>query len=220
MKTLLSRRSLLGGGLLLAVAPTPNAIADYLLNGEDAKPFDPRRLPPSESRIDFPIKTVSPDKIKKRYRRQVVEFEDPEGPGTIVIDPDNRFLYLVEENATATRFGVGVGRSGFEWSGTAVIGMKRRWPRWVPPPEMVYRDDNAAKWANGMPGGPDNPARCPGSLSLPGRRGHAVPHSRNQPALIDRQGHVLWLHSHAQRGRGSALRQGLYRHPGCRAAVW
>jgi lipoprotein-anchoring transpeptidase ErfK/SrfK len=50
-----------------------------------------------------------------------------------------------------------VGRSGFAWSGAAVVGMKRRWPRWVPPEDMIYRDEKAAKWMNGMPGGPENP---------------------------------------------------------------
>ena len=55
------------------------------------------------------------------------------------------------------RYGVGVGRDGFAWSGNAEIRMKRRWPRWVPPKEMVARDERAAKWANGQPGGPGNP---------------------------------------------------------------
>src|SRR4029078_5007011 len=71
--------------------------------------------------------------------------------------PGHRFLYHTGEVGRATRFGVGVGRQGFQWSGDAVIGMKRRWPRWVPPAEMVDRDKKAALWVNGMPGGYDNP---------------------------------------------------------------
>ena len=55
------------------------------------------------------------------------------------------------------RYGVGVGRDGFAWAGEAEIRMKRRWPRWVPPKEMVDRDKRAKKWVNGQPGGPDNP---------------------------------------------------------------
>ena len=56
-----------------------------------------------------------------------------------------------------SRYGVGVGRAGFAWSGAATVGMKRRWPRWVPPRAMVDRDPKARKWMNGQPGGPDNP---------------------------------------------------------------
>ena len=61
------------------------------------------------------------------------------------------------EPGRAIRYGVGVGKQGFEWSGDAVVGMKRRWPRWVPPHDMVDRNKLAKKWANGMPGGPENP---------------------------------------------------------------
>ncbi|MFN4143832.1 L,D-transpeptidase, partial [Aestuariivirga sp.] len=75
----------------------------------------------------------------------------------IVVVPANHFLYLINGDGTARRFGVGVGREGFAWTGRAVIGMKRRWPRWVPPREMVQRDKKARRWANGQPGGPDNP---------------------------------------------------------------
>ena len=74
-----------------------------------------------------------------------------------VVDPDNRFLYHVLAYGSAMRYGVGVGRAGFAWTGNAQIGMKRRWPRWVPPREMVERDPRAREWVNGQPGGPDNP---------------------------------------------------------------
>lgn len=119
--------------------------------------FDPALLPPPESEIDFPIEPVNPRKIKKQFRRQTVDFEGYEDPGTLVVDPDNRFLYHVLAYGRAKRYGVGVGRAGFAWAGDAKIGMKRRWPRWVPPREMVDRDENARKWVNGQPGGPENP---------------------------------------------------------------
>lgn len=119
--------------------------------------FDPALLPPPESEIDFPIEPVNPRKIKKQFRRQMVDFEGYEDPGTLVVDPDNRYLYHVLAYGRAKRYGVGVGRAGFAWAGDAKIGMKRRWPRWVPPREMVDRDENARKWVNGQPGGPDNP---------------------------------------------------------------
>lgn len=119
--------------------------------------FDPALLPPPESETDFPIEPVSPRLIPAKFRRQEVDFDGAEDPGTLVVDPDHRFLYHVLAYGRARRYGVGVGRAGFAWAGNAKIGMKRRWPRWVPPREMVDRDPRAKKWVNGQPGGPDNP---------------------------------------------------------------
>ena len=88
---------------------------------------------------------------------QLVSYETTELPGTIVIDTDNRFLYLVLETGQAKRYGIGVGRDGFGWSGTATIERKTKWPMWFPPKEMQYRDKEARRWRKGMPGGPRNP---------------------------------------------------------------
>jgi hypothetical protein len=74
-----------------------------------------------------------------------------------VVDTDNRYLYLVLPEGRAIRYGIGVGRAGFEWNGIAEIGRKTAWPYWFPPKAMVARDRFAAKWARGMPGGPKNP---------------------------------------------------------------
>ncbi|MEM6848556.1 MAG: L,D-transpeptidase [Pseudomonadota bacterium] len=95
--------------------------------------------------------------VPKEFRRQVVRFRTAEKPGTIIIDGDKHFLYLVQEDFTAIRYGIGVGRDGFGWAGIVEVGRKAEWPRWTPPAEMVARDPEAAKWANGMPGGPENP---------------------------------------------------------------
>ena len=119
--------------------------------------YDPSKLPPEESEDDFVIEAVNPEIIAQEYRRQEVPFDEPVEPATIIVDPANRFLYHVIEPGRAMRYGVGVGKQGFEWSGDAVVGMKRRWPRWVPPHDMVDRNKLAKKWANGMPGGPENP---------------------------------------------------------------
>ncbi len=119
--------------------------------------YDPARLPPPESEFDYPVKAVDPSLIDSVYRRQVVEFEGFVKPGTIIVDPKAHFLYKVLGHRQAMRYGVGVGRDGFKWSGEAEIRMKRRWPRWVPPRDMVDRDKRAKKWVNGQPGGPDNP---------------------------------------------------------------
>ncbi|MFO1090577.1 MAG: L,D-transpeptidase [Hyphomicrobiales bacterium] len=106
---------------------------------------------------DFPVPPTDLSKIKPQYRRQIVEYHGPEFPGTIIVDADNKHLYYVLEGGTAIRYGVGVGREGFEWSGHAKVGRKAKWPTWIPPKEMVARDPKAAPWANGMPGGPNNP---------------------------------------------------------------
>ena len=153
----LTRRALFLGAIAsIVTAPVVNAAPHPLYGGNDGF-RDISLIPPPESPIDFPIAHTDLSKIPERFHRKVVVWEGTEEPGVIVIDPAKRFLYLTLESGAALRFGVGVGRAGFAWSGEAVIGMKRRWPRWLPPEEMVYRDAKAAKWANGMPGGPENP---------------------------------------------------------------
>lgn len=95
--------------------------------------------------------------VPSDFRRQVVDFRTAEKPGTIIIDGNRHFLYLVQPGFKAIRYGIGVGREGFGWAGIVNVGRKTEWPRWTPPAEMVARDPEAAKWAGGMPGGPDNP---------------------------------------------------------------
>jgi lipoprotein-anchoring transpeptidase ErfK/SrfK len=159
MQTLISRRSFVVGALA-AVAGVSQAFAqvkEHPLYGGAVFTQDPALFPPPESPTDFPIVNTNMGQIPQKFRRQLVNYEGVEPPGTIIVDPANRHLYFVLENGQAIRYGVGVGRAGFEWSGDAVVGMKRRWPRWLPPTEMVFRDEKAQKWSNGMPGGPENP---------------------------------------------------------------
>ena len=93
-----------------------------------------------------------------RFLPQIVSYQTSAKPGSIVIDTNNRFLYLVMENGQARRYGVGVGKPGFEWAGTHKVTAKREWPDWTPPKEMIARE--AAK-GHYLPahaeGGPDNP---------------------------------------------------------------
>ena len=91
------------------------------------------------------------------FRMQVVKFRTAEKPGTIIIDGNQHFLYLVQPGHQAIRYGIGVGREGFGWAGIVRVGRTAEWPTWTPPAEMVARDPNARKWAAGQPGGPDNP---------------------------------------------------------------
>ncbi|HEX2257641.1 MAG TPA: L,D-transpeptidase [Afifellaceae bacterium] len=86
-----------------------------------------------------------------------VDYVTEHEPGTIVIDPAEKFLYLVQEDGKARRYGIGVGREGFGWSGTVEVGRKAQWPTWTPPREMIKRQPWLAKYSKGMPGGPSNP---------------------------------------------------------------
>jgi lipoprotein-anchoring transpeptidase ErfK/SrfK len=88
------------------------------------------------------------------YRRQEVDYPGAERPGTIVIDTPHKFLFLVAPNGRAIRYGIGVGRPGFEWSGVKTISRKAEWPDWTPPPEMMLRRPDLPAH---MAGGPDNP---------------------------------------------------------------
>jgi lipoprotein-anchoring transpeptidase ErfK/SrfK len=89
-----------------------------------------------------------------RFVRQEVVYDGKQAPGTIVIDTPNHFLYLVEKNGKALRYGIGVGRPGFTWSGVHAISAKKVWPDWVPPKEMLARQPYLPQL---MAGGPDNP---------------------------------------------------------------
>jgi lipoprotein-anchoring transpeptidase ErfK/SrfK len=87
-------------------------------------------------------------------RRQEVSYETAHSPGTIVVDTKERRLYLVLENGRAIRYGVGVGKPGFEWGGVQRVSMKREWPDWRPPAQMLRRRPDLPRY---MPGGEDNP---------------------------------------------------------------
>jgi lipoprotein-anchoring transpeptidase ErfK/SrfK len=107
----------------------------------------------------FVVPAAPVRKIPPQYFRQVVQTPPSitQPPGTIVVDPQNKFLYLTQADGTSMRYGIGVGREGFAWNGEAVIKDKQHWPKWFPPKEMVARDPKAAPYANGMDGGIDNP---------------------------------------------------------------
>jgi len=92
-----------------------------------------------------------------KYNRQTVRYTGGEAPGTIIIDTRRHFLFYVLPGNRAVRYGVGVGREGFGWSGEVQIARKTEWPRWIPPREMISREPRLKKYAGGMPGGPSNP---------------------------------------------------------------
>lgn len=106
----------------------------------------------------FPVPAVSLEDLRPRNLRQLVDYPTPHQPGTLIVDPANRFLYLVQEGGKALRYGVGVGREGLEFTGSATVQRKAQWPRWTPTQGMIKREpDRYAKWAGGMKGGDANP---------------------------------------------------------------
>ena len=92
--------------------------------------------------------------VDPKFDRQEVDYRSSEKPGTIVIDTPNHFLYLVEDNRRAMRYGIGVGRPGFTWQGVKTVSAKKEWPDWFPPTEMIQRRPDLPRW---MAGGPENP---------------------------------------------------------------
>jgi lipoprotein-anchoring transpeptidase ErfK/SrfK len=106
--------------------------------------------------IEIPALPV--EKIPESHRRQVVAYDTDQPAGTIIINPKTKLLYYVLSNKKAIRYGIAVGKAGFEWSGEAIVAEKKTWPRWIPPKEMIARKPELAKFDEvGQPGGPTNP---------------------------------------------------------------
>jgi len=133
---------------------------------------------------DQPGYVPTPDEelLPAEYRPQPVYFRTTEPPGTIVIHTEERFLYHVQSNDRAIRYGVGVGRVGFEWQGLHKISRKKEWPDWRPPPEMIERQPYLPRF---MAGGPGNPLGAR-ALYL-GNTIYRI-HGTNQPRTI---GHAM-----------------------------
>jgi len=105
----------------------------------------------------FPIPAVNVAKLNPKYFRSTVRYASKEAPGTIIVDPRNHYVYRIEGDGLATRYGASVGRDGFRWTGEAYVGRKSEWPVWTPPKEMIARQPEVAKYAGGMAPGLDNP---------------------------------------------------------------
>jgi lipoprotein-anchoring transpeptidase ErfK/SrfK len=103
------------------------------------------------------LPAIPVEKLNKRLLRQIVIDPSFEKPGTVVVDTTTHFLYFVLPGNKAIRYGVSLGKAGFNWVGSATIQFKKAWPVWTPPPEMIERRPELAKYANGMPPGPQSP---------------------------------------------------------------
>ena len=143
----INRRTFLNGAVFVAVMPVVVAHADGAGDQLLEDFFD------NGGEKDF-LKSRGRNYIPKQFRRQTVNYSTNERVGTIIIDTGQRFLYLVGENGQALRYGVGVGRAGFEWKGRATIRRKAKWPSWYPPASMRRRQPELPVH---MAGGIDNP---------------------------------------------------------------
>jgi lipoprotein-anchoring transpeptidase ErfK/SrfK len=104
----------------------------------------------------YQIPAIPITKVPQQFRRTTVVYPTDEAPGTIIVDTGEKHLYFILPDGMAIRYGIGVGREGFEWQGTAHIALKREWPVWTPPSAMIKRRPDLAKWRGGMPPGPTN----------------------------------------------------------------
>lgn len=107
----------------------------------------------------FPVPAVDLSEVDPRFLRQIVVYPTAHPPGTVVVDPVQRYAYLVGENGRALRYGVGVGKQeAINFQGAALVGRKAQWPRWTPTANMISREpDRYGRFSGGLPGGPENP---------------------------------------------------------------
>ncbi|WP_349368202.1 L,D-transpeptidase [Salinarimonas sp.] len=144
---MITRRTLLGAAAALAVAsPARTSAQSY----SQASSWYSGYIPDEPYDIPF----VDPRRMPAHLRLTEVAYDGPERPGTIIVDTADKHLYLIREGGRAYRYGIGVGRQGFSWSGSARVGRKARWPGWTPPAAMRRRQPELPRH---MEGGLDNP---------------------------------------------------------------
>jgi lipoprotein-anchoring transpeptidase ErfK/SrfK len=157
--------------VLLVIAAAP-------IHAQSPSDTDMLGLPDQPGYVPNPAE----EQLDVAFERQPVFYRTTEPPGTIVISTSQRFLYLIQGNNRAIRYGIGVGRVGFQWSGVHRISRKKEWPDWTPPPEMIARQPYLPRW---MAGGPGNPL---GARALYiGKTVYRI-HGTNQPQTI---GHAV-----------------------------
>ncbi|MBX4954707.1 L,D-transpeptidase [Rhizobium lentis] len=166
---------LAAAGLVLSLMST-SAFAAPAGSGSD-----PARRPAQIVRV-----AQMPKYVKPQFKRKKVRLVTTEAAGTIIIDTNNKYLYLVEGNNRATRYGIGVGRDGFGWSGIVKIGRKAEWPSWTPPAEMRRREAAKGRIIPAFQeGGEDNPLGARAMYLYQGGRDTIFRiHGTNQPWTI------------------------------------
>jgi len=160
--TLVSFRAALGismiAGLSACVPATTTTTPEPALPAAATAPVETNAaLYVGTSDNGFAVPTVPVEKVPDEFERQEVDFPSDQPPGTIIINPGAKHLFFITGNNKAIRYGVSVGKAGFEWAGEANITNRKHWPTWTPPKEMIERKPELSKWEKGQPGGPTNP---------------------------------------------------------------
>jgi lipoprotein-anchoring transpeptidase ErfK/SrfK len=174
-----AHRTSIGGtsfGRILVTAASAMTLVCALSGVAGAQIFRPSM--PIEEQPGYQPAPEEEEQLPPAFRRQLVFFRTTEPPGTIVIQTSERFLYLVQGNNRAVRYGIGVGRDGFQWSGLLKVARKAEWPDWRPPAEMIERQPYLPRF---MAGGPGNPLGAR-ALYL-GETVYRI-HGTNQPQTI------------------------------------
>lgn len=145
------------------LSPLEAAKAKAILRAPDNEPIDYAKIYGPITDDVFPVQAFNYKKMNPAFLRQEIAYHGPYEPGTIIVDPRAHQLTLVEGNGRARRYGVGVGKQGFSWSGTATVNSKQAWPDWYPPKEMIARSPKLASEVDklqsglGVSGGLRNP---------------------------------------------------------------
>jgi lipoprotein-anchoring transpeptidase ErfK/SrfK len=150
----------------------PTGLSPPAAVGPD-RPTNLASLPPEDQ-----PEVGEPKELPPQFKRQVIQYQTKEPAGTIIIDTPSTYLYYVNGNGTAIRYGIGVGREGFTWAGTEKISRMAEWPDWHPPAEMIERQPYLPRF---MAGGPGNPLGAR-ALYL-GKTVYRI-HGTNQPSTI------------------------------------
>jgi len=158
--------------LSACVAPTANMspTADPKVSRASAaiEPAETAYVARMDGAIALPA--IPLEKLPEAYRRQEVAYPTDRPVGSIIIHPGQKFLYFVTGKNTAIRYGISVGKAGFEWAGEAVVSQTKDWPTWTPPKEMIARKPELEKWKDGQPGGATNPLGARAIYLLSGGR--------------------------------------------------
>lgn len=151
-----AQRNSMGGGFVEFLFSDGAQNRSYQSQPDGSYSYEPRRrmLPPMEQDNRGEAMDPARPAMDPRYQPQLVDYSGAESAGTVVVDTPNKFLYLVQSGGRAMRYGIGVGRPGFTWSGVKTITAKKEWPSWTPPKEMLARRPDLPRF---MEGGPENP---------------------------------------------------------------
>jgi lipoprotein-anchoring transpeptidase ErfK/SrfK len=139
--------------LVVGALTLPASALAQALSYMPAPRFD-QTFPQYAPQTDQPADTATDDELAPQLRRQIVSYPSAEPAGTVIIDTARAFLYLTLGDGKALRYGIGVGRDGFTWSGVETISRTAEWPDWIPPAEMVARQPYLPRWVAGGPGNP------------------------------------------------------------------